>query len=192
MKSFKLLAIITLAGLGSCEKAKSIVKGFSEKKAAPSEDKSGATVAQSGALVSEVAEADFDSFSKQAGRVIVMDFYADWCGPCRQLAPILERIASEHQGKVLIGKVNVDNAKALASREGVRGIPDVRIFVDGKQVDKFVGLPPESEVANRIAGHAKGLPAVSASAADGTPAAEKEPSIKPMDKEWLPPGMERR
>ena len=114
----------------------------------------------------------------QPGKVVVIDFYADWCGPCRKLGPILDQIASEHGGKILVGKVNVDQNRELASSEGVRGIPDVRIFRDGREVDRFVGLPGESEVRRRLEVHLKGLPEHRATSRGGATrnAAAKHPA----------------
>jgi thioredoxin len=164
----------------SCEKIRGLAGRFS-KKPPPA-------AAHPGSLVSQIPDGGYDTFRLQTGRIVIIDFYADWCGPCRQLAPILDRIATEQQGRVVVGKVNVDNFRELASREGVNGIPDVRIFIDGKQVDKFVGLPPETEVRRRIESHAKGL-ALPTSEAAPQPA---KPVTSPMDKDWLPNGMRRR
>jgi putative thioredoxin len=128
----------------------------------------------------------------QRGRVVIVDFHAEWCGPCRQLGPILEKIANEKQGLVLVGKVNVDHNKQLAADEGVRGIPDVRIYRDGKLVDKFVGLPSEGDVRQRIESQLKGLPPIAPAAAESTKSKTAEPVTTPMSKDWLPDGMKRR
>ena len=193
MRIHACLLIAIAAGLSSCGKVKDVVKELAAKRSAKAGTSGdGPAATSTGALVSEITEADFDSFSKQPGRVVVIDFHAEWCGPCRQLAPILERVASEHAGKVVVGKINVDHAPSLASREGVRSIPDVRIFRDGRQVDKFVGLPPESEVRRRITSHTEGLSAITADAAPAGAPEPAEPAVRPMDKDWLPPGMQRR
>ena len=193
MKSFPLLAVAVVLGLPSCDKVRNLAVKLREE-ATTAKSAAAPAPAQlfTGELVSEVTEAGFQAFSQQSGRVVVIDFYADWCGPCRRLAPILHEIAVGHQGQVLVGKVNVDHSPALASRHGVQGIPDVRIFRDGKQVDRFVGLPGAAEVRRRIESHLKDLPPPQAEPAEPEKPKSTEPVAQPMEKDWLPPGMQRR
>ncbi len=183
---------MVLASLPSCDKARDLLRKAAEKAASASKSPSAAT-AHAGALVSEIGEAEYEAFTQQPGRLVLIDYYADWCGPCRQLAPILEKITAEQNGRVVVGKVNVDKTPALAAKAGVQGIPDVRIFRDGKQVDRFVGLPPEVEVRQRIENQLKNLagPPAAGEKEPAKPAAA-EPPIQPMSKDWLPPGMQRR
>ena len=187
MKAFFLLAI--LCGLVSCEKAHEIAGrlGKTEQK---SESGSPAST-EAGSYVTTIQQGGYHAFRMQSGKVVVIDFYADWCGPCRQLSPILEKIVDEHGGRMVVGKVNVDQNRELASSEGVRGIPDVRIFRDGREVDRFVGLPAESEVRRRLEAHTKGLPDHPAETGESQPTST-QPSVQPMTKDWLPPGMQRR
>lgn len=181
------MALSALTGLTSCDKARDLVRKVG-KQQGPT------TAAQpyTGPLVTEITDGEFDTFSKQPGRVALIDFHADWCGPCRQLGPILDKIASENNGLVLVGKVNVDKSPALAAKHGVQGIPDVRIFREGKQVDRFVGLPAEAEVRQRVEKQLKDLPPVPAEAVSPAKSETAKPTTQPMSKDWLPPGMQRR
>ena len=86
-------------------------------------------------------------------RPVVVDFWADWCGPCKQLMPILEKLAAEYQGAFLLAKVNADEQQVLAQQLGVRSLPTVMLIKDGQPVDGFSGAQPESAVRDMLDKH---------------------------------------
>jgi len=83
--------------------------------------------------------ANFDSAVLQSKVPVLVDFWAEWCGPCRMIAPLLEQIAKDHPGKVVVGKVNVDTEQVLAAKYSVQSIPAFFIFKDGQIAEQFVG-----------------------------------------------------
>jgi len=96
----------------------------------------------------DVGLADFAQhvIEESKHRPVVVDFWAPWCGPCKSLKPILEKLAAEYGGKFLLAKINSDDNQELAARYGVRGIPSVKAFVNGEPVDEFSGALSEGEV----------------------------------------------
>ena len=85
-----------------------------------------------------------------SGKPVVIDFWATWCGPCRMVSPIIDKLAEEYAGRVTIGKVNVDENNDIVSEFGIRNIPTVLFFNNGKQVDKQVGAAPENVFVKKI------------------------------------------
>lgn len=85
--------------------------------------------------------------SLEEGKLMMVDFWADWCGPCQMLGPVIESLAGRYEGKAVVGKVNTDEEQELAIGFGISGIPTVIFFKDGKEVDRLVGvMPPEAYV----------------------------------------------
>ncbi len=101
----------------------------------------------------ELTKDNFDS-TTQSG-VTLVDFWAEWCGPCRMMSPVLDKLAAEYPEGVTIGKVNVDNEMDLAQKFGVSSIPTLVLLKDGNEVKRYVGVTPERELAAAIDG-AKG------------------------------------
>ena len=100
-------------------------------------------------MASIVNSAQFNELKGQEG-LLVVDFFATWCGPCKKLAPILDEVAEELAGQVNIVKSDVDESEDVAGECGIRTVPTVLFFKGGQVVDKFVGVVPKSEVVAKI------------------------------------------
>ena len=98
-------------------------------------------------------DADFDSEVLRSEQPVLVDFWAIWCGPCRQMAPIIDSLAERYAGKVKIGKLDVDHNPAAAQRFNVRGIPTMLLFKEGQPVEQIVGSVPEARLASTIDNH---------------------------------------
>lgn len=101
-----------------------------------------------------VTDATFMNEIEQHKGLAVVDFWATWCGPCRMIAPILDQLASEYNGKAKVAKVDVDTNQQTAMRFNVRSIPSILFFKDGKHVDTVVGAVPKSHLERKFAEHA--------------------------------------
>jgi thioredoxin 1 len=99
---------------------------------------------------SKVTDANFDVDVLKSSEPVVVDFWAEWCGPCRMIGPSLEEIAGEMKGKVKIVKLNIDENPAVASKLGIRSIPTLMMFKDGKLAAQKTGAAPKSELVRWI------------------------------------------
>jgi thioredoxin 1 len=101
----------------------------------------------------EVTDSSFQKEVLESLQLTVVDFWAPWCGPCRMIAPIVEELAGEYNGKVKFVKVNTDNNQNAPMRYGVRGIPMLGFFLNGKMIDTVVGAVPKSTLKNAVDRH---------------------------------------
>lgn len=223
MKVPYLITALVLPFLASCDHIDAVGDKVNELKDVRKESTQGVDgmdlkaivsgIQNAGPTVQDLGEVEFQEFISQPGRLNIVDFHADWCGPCKQLGPVLSGVVEANSQIVRLGKINVDHAKELAREQGVRGIPDVRFYVDGKLVHKFMGGIPKSEIERLIAEHSMSInPAqgIADSLREGTggvavsdggltptnaPASAAKPieeAIQPMKKDWLPPGMSQK
>ena len=102
-------------------------------------------------MVQHFNEAAFDQ-ALASGKPVLVDFWATWCGPCRMMAPIIEELGADYDGKVVVGKVDVDEEGELAQRYGIMSIPTLILFKDGKTAGQLVGARPKAAVQQMIDG----------------------------------------
>lgn len=101
----------------------------------------------------EVTDANFDQDVLKSDKPVLVDFWATWCGPCRAIAPIVEELATEFQGKVKVGKMDVDSNQATPMRYKVTGIPTLLVFKGGQVVEQLVGYRPKDAIAQVLNRH---------------------------------------
>jgi len=98
----------------------------------------------------EINDANFETEVLQSSQPVLADFWAEWCGPCKMLGPVLEEIALEHNGRVKVAKVNVDTNSELAERFGIQSIPTLLYFANGELRDKMVGVVSKPAIVSRL------------------------------------------
>lgn len=97
----------------------------------------------------EITDANFEQIIASEKPVLV-DFWAEWCGPCKMIGPVVEELASEYEGKAVVGKVDVDSNPAVSAKFGIRSIPTLLVFKGGEVVDKQIGAVPKSVLSQKL------------------------------------------
>ena len=98
----------------------------------------------------EITDSNFEELVLKSDKPVMVDFWAEWCGPCRMVGPIMDEISIDFEGKAIVGKLNVDSNQEFAAKYGVRNIPTVLVFKDGEIVGKQVGVAPKAKYAEAI------------------------------------------
>lgn len=100
----------------------------------------------------EITDSNFDEVIN-SGKPVLVDFWAEWCGPCKMIGPVVEELASDYEGKAIVGKVDVDSNPNTSAKFGIRSIPTLLVIKDGKIVEKQVGAVPKSVLAQKLEAH---------------------------------------
>lgn len=98
----------------------------------------------------EITDSNYDQIVGKADKPVIIDLWAEWCGPCRMITPLINELAAEYEGKAIIGKVNVDNNPAITSKFGVRNIPTILFIKNGEVIDKQVGVATKAAIENKL------------------------------------------
>ena len=101
-------------------------------------------------MAQEVNDANFEELVLQSDKPVLVDFWAEWCGPCRMVAPVVEELSQDYAGKLLVAKVDVDSNPETAMKFGIRNIPTILFFKEGEIVDKHVGVAPKSTLSAKV------------------------------------------
>ncbi len=103
-----------------------------------------------GANTVEISDQNFEEQVLGSQQPVLVDFWAEWCGPCHVVAPIIEEVAAEYKDKIVVGKLNVDHNPGIAARYGIRGIPTMLLFKDGEVNNQIVGAVPKTHIVDMV------------------------------------------
>ena len=101
----------------------------------------------------EITDANFEELVLKSDKPVLVDFWAEWCGPCRMVGPVVEELSNEYSGKAVVGKVNVDNNSGISAKYGIRNIPTLLFFKNGEVVEKHVGVAAKNVLAEKLNSH---------------------------------------
>ena len=101
----------------------------------------------------EITDGNFDDLVLKSDKPVLVDFWAEWCGPCRMVGPVVEEISKEYEGRAIVGKLNVDNNPNISMKYGIRSIPTILFIKNGQVVDKQVGAAPKSALTEKLNAH---------------------------------------
>jgi len=101
----------------------------------------------------EITDSNFEELVLKSDKPVLVDFWAEWCGPCRMVGPVVEELSNEYQGKAVVGKVNVDNNAGISAKYGIRNIPTLLFFKNGEVVEKHVGVAAKNVLADKLNAH---------------------------------------
>ena len=101
----------------------------------------------------EITDANFEELVLKSDKPVLVDFWEEWCGPCRMVGPVVEELSTEYAGKAVVGKVNVDNNSGISAKYGIRNIPTLLFFKNGEVVEKHVGVAAKNILASKLDSH---------------------------------------
>jgi thioredoxin 1 len=101
----------------------------------------------------EITDANFEELVLKSDKPVLVDFWAEWCGPCRMVGPVVEELSKDYEGKAIVGKVNVDNNSGISAKYGIRNIPTILFFKNGEVVEKHVGVAAKNILADKLNTH---------------------------------------